>query len=130
MNEILGGYWEHPPVIRKGPRITKEAYSNFVKNKGSVSNVCFKEYGTQTNDKVAGPKVQYEGMDNLLKNQGTLGPLMNNYGYHPLSARPVPRVKFDGVDNMDKNRGSEFEKTLKQVPPSSRPSSSQFFRLS
>ena len=128
MSELLTGYWENPPVIRKGPRITKEAYGNFLKNKGSLTNLCYNNYGKNVESETHQPKVQYEGKSNLEKNQGSMGNLFRNYGYAPLSARPVPRVKFEGVNNMEANRGSSIDKTLKQVPPSSRPSSSQFFR--
>ena len=125
MKDILGGYCD-PPIERKGPRIKQEAYDNFLKNKGTFNHIL-NDYGKGIDNAQINPRVFYEGRANNLKGQGSMGSLLGNYGRHPVSARPLSRVKFEGADILQNNRGSGVDKTLKMVPPSSRPSSSQFF---
>jgi hypothetical protein len=124
MNELLGGYAD-PALERKGPRIKKEAENNFNKNKGTFHTILTHE---KEEPKIYQPKVSYEGMNNRITGNGTVSSLFTNYGFHPLSAKPVPRVKFDGADFMANNNGSEASKTLSMVPPSTRPSSTIFFQ--
>ncbi len=57
-----------------------------------------------------------------------MGKLFGQYGHHPLPEKPIPRVKFDGHDYRAQGSGSSMGKTLSMVPPSSRPSSTTFFR--
>jgi hypothetical protein len=126
MNELLTGYCENPPLEKKGPRITKAGQENFLKNQGSF-NLCYGQYGKNTENEVHNPKVHFEGKYNQEKSNGSLGDLLGNYGNNPISPKPMPRVKFEGNDNLDHNRGSQISKTLHMVPPTSRPSSTQFF---
>ena len=128
MNELLTGYNEHPTIERKGPRIKREAHENYTKNKGTFSTILNHAKNVDDQPKFYAPKVKYEGMNNRVTGAGTVHELFNNYGYHPLSAKPVARVKFDGADNMVANNGSEASKTLHMIPPSARPSSTIFFQ--
>lgn len=126
MKEILTGYCENPPIQRKGPRITRDAQENFIKNKGTF-NTIIGDYGKNITTEHTSPRNFYEGKTNNVKGRGSVGNLLSNYGYHPLSARPIPRVKYEAEDILDHNRGAGVNKTLKMVPPSARPSSTTFF---
>lgn len=130
MKELMGGYCENPAIPRTGPRISKSAWENYRKNRGSFHNIIGSGYGSNDPSVTAPPpRVFREGTTNEEKNRrGEVGNLLGHYGRMPLSARPVPRVKFDGGDILaNHQRGSNVEKTLKMVPPTSRPSSTQFF---
>lgn len=125
MREVLTGYCD-PAVPKKGPRIKKEAEENFIKNRGTF-NVILGDYGKNIQNEQLNPRVYYEGKLNNQKGRGSVGNLLSNYGHQPMSARPVPRVKFEAEDILEHNRGAGVDKTMKMVPPSSRPSSSTFF---
>ena len=125
MQDLLTGYCD-PAIAKKGPRISKEGEANFLKNKGTFNKIL-NDYGRDVTKESFNPRVQFEGRENRDKNRGTMGSLFTNYGYHPQSPKPIPRVKFDGQSNLEKNSGLGLDKTLKMVPPSSRPSSTDFF---
>ena len=125
MKESMGGYCD-PPLEHKGPRVRKEAQANFLKNKGTFDNIIA-NYGQDVPKEHFYPRVNFEGRSNNDKGRGTMGSLLGNYGNHPLSAKPVSRVKYEGNEILSKNRGAGVGKTLLSMPPSSRPSSSQFF---
>ena len=129
MKEILTGYCDNPALPRKGPRITKAAFDNFEKNKGSFNTILNHENNSEEVAEKKVPKVHYEGVDNREQGFGTVANLYSEYGHHPVPDKPVPRVKFEGTNILMNNRGSQLEKTLKMVPPSSRPSSSVFFDM-
>lgn len=126
MKELLTGYCDNPPIARRGPRITKDAYENFQKNQGTFNHIL-NDYGKDIKPENFHSRVKFEGKAYNEKNRGSMGNLLGNYGQHPLSARPIPRVKYEGEDNYVNNRGSSIEKTLKMVPASHRPSSTEFF---
>ncbi|RNA05661.1 hypothetical protein BpHYR1_015464 [Brachionus plicatilis] len=128
MKEVLTGFCESQPIIKKGPRIKKEAQENYMKNKGSF-NFILNEYGKGGSNECTKPRVYYEGKYNNEKGRGSVGNLFTNYGNLPLSARPVPRVKFEAENILDHNRGSGVNKTLHMVPESSRPKSTTFFNF-
>jgi hypothetical protein len=128
MDDLLTGYC-NPPQLRKGPRISREAESNFIKNRGSVNNICFEDYGRNIKPELVNPRVTREGFSNCDQSrQGSVGSLFSNYGTMPLSAKPAPRIKFEGVHIQNDHRGSGVGKTLSSVPLSNRPSSATFFR--
>ena len=127
MGEILSGYCEREAGAHKGPRVKREAQDNFLKNKGTFNNIL-NDYGKNITPESLNPRVQFEGRDNHYKGQGSVGNLFGKYGYHPIPEKPVPRVKFDGQDYKAQGSGSSMGKTLTMVPPSSRPSSTTFFR--
>lgn len=129
MKELMGGYCDNPAIYRTGPRISKSAWENYRKNRGSFHNIIGSGYGS--NDASAAtpvPRVNREGTNNEEKNRrGEVGNLLGHYGRMPMSARPIPRVKFDGEDILAHQRGSSVAKTLNMVPLTARPSSTQFF---
>lgn len=129
MKELLGGYCQNPAIPKTGPRISKSAWENYRKNRGSFQNIIGNGYGSTDSSAAAPPpRVYREGTLNEEKNrQGEVGNLLGHYGRMPLSARPIPRVKFGGGDILEHQRGSSVEKSLKMVPLTTRPSSTQFF---
>lgn len=126
MNELLTGYWEHPPIERKGPRVKKEAEHIFQKNQGNMNTVLH-EYGKNIPEEHHTSRAHFEGKYNVEKSRGSMNDLLGNYGRHAQSAKPVARVKYGGNDNLANNRGSGIQKTFDGVPLTNRPSSSQFF---
>lgn len=128
MKEVLTGYCENQPIIKKGPRIKKEAQENYVKNKGSF-NYILNEYGKNPLDECTKPRVYYEGKNYNEKGRGSVGNLLANYGNHPISARPIPRVKFEAGEILDHNKGTGVYKVLHMVPETSRPKSCTFFNF-
>lgn len=130
MKELMGGYCDNPPIAKTGPRISKDAWENYRKNRGSFQSIIGTQTGYTTNEagSLVHPRVHREGTTNEEKNRrGEVGQLLAQYGRQPLSARPVPRVKFGGENVLAHQRGSSVEKSLKMVPLTARPSSTQFF---
>jgi len=125
MKEILTGYCD-PPIQKKGPRVKKEAYDNFLKNKGTFNNIIA-GYGKDINPETHNPRNFHEGKSYNQKAHGSVGNLFANYGNYPISARPVSRVKFEGTEILENSRGTGVDKIFKMVPLTQRPSSTQFF---
>ena len=116
MKSFMTGYLDMPEE-KKGPRVKKEAHQNFIKNKGTVGNLCFTNYGKAEQEDTRNPRVYYDGIYNNEKGKGTVSQLFTQYGNLPQSARAVPRVKFEGSDILENHRGNEISKTLQMVPP-------------
>lgn len=111
MKTLLTGYLDMP-VEKKGPRVKAEAQEIFKKNQGTVSSICFKDYG-KTNDK------QQELNKNSKGRDDSVGDLLSNYGQLPVSARTVPRVKPE-AKSIYAREGSEIFKTITMQPPTER----------
>jgi hypothetical protein len=126
MSELLTGYWEHPALDRKGPRVKREAKQNFAKNQGNMNEVMH-QYGRDIPTESHAARAHFEGKDNVEKGRGSMNSLLGNYGCHPLSARPAARVKLQGAEILENNRGSGVDKTFKSLPLSSRPRPTTFF---
>lgn len=139
MKELMAGYCANPPVARIGPRITKDAWENYRKNRGSFHTI----FGDRTDSHPTSaqpapppPRVFREGIANGEKNRrGEIGSLFANYARSETAAaaeaanehRPMPRVKYGGEENLEHARGSELAKILQMTPLTNRPTSSQFF---
>ncbi len=128
MGELLSGYPD-PAYLRKGPRVTGAAQSNYIKNRGTFNNILDQNANRNDRPETHVPKVYYEGRDNREQGNGTVGNLFNYYGALPQSARQVPRVKAEATYNYEHGRGSAMGKALTMVPQSSRPGSATFFGM-
>lgn len=116
MRELMTGYPDMP-VQKKGPRVKKEAATNFLRNKGTVGSLCFKDYGKKSDESQQQPRVYFDGVENNEKGKGSVGQLFTQYGHLPQSARAIPRVKFEGADILENSRGGQINKTLHMIPP-------------
>lgn len=125
----LGGYVENEASAHKGPRVKQEGQENFFKNRGTLSfNPHENNHGEYTPPQIA--RVKFEGNDNRALSQGSMGQLFGKYGRLPLDEKPVPRVKYEANEYRANGNGSSMGKAMSMVPPSSRPSSTTFFRSS